>query len=73
MASGEIASVNHLVTLDAVVWLAFKESRHQGWVGSRLRLQEAGLFAKVLASRPASASRHSNVVGFGFGFLKCCF
>ena len=52
-------------------------SQEQGWVGSRLRLRlpEAGLFAKMLASRPASASKHSKVVGFGlgFGFLKCCF
>ena len=52
---------------------------NQGWVGSRLRLRlrlpEAGLFAKILASRPASASKHSKAVGFGlgFGFLKCCF
>ena len=47
----------------------------QGWVGSRLRLPEAGLFAKMLASRPASASEHLKVVSFGpgFGFLKCCF
>ena len=49
----------------------------QGWVGSRLRLwlPESGLFAKMLASRPASAFKLSKVVGFGlgFGFLKCCF
>ena len=52
-------------------------SRDQGWVGSQLRLwlPEAGLFAKMLASRPALASKHSKVVGFGLGFsfLKCCF
>ena len=51
----------------------------QGWVGSRLRLwlrlPEAGLFAKILTSRPASTSKHSKVGGFGLGlgFLKCCF
>ena len=35
---------------------------YQGWVGSRLRphlrLPEARLFAKMLASRPSSASKH---------------
>ena len=48
---------------------------HQGWVGGRLRLPEAGLLAKMPASRPASVSKHSKVAGFGlgFGFLKCCF
>ena len=63
---------------NAMTFLVFRY-RYQGWVGSRFRLRprlpEAGLFAKMLASRPASASKHSKVAGFGhgFGFLKCRF
>ena len=34
----------------------------------RFRLPEAELFAKILASKPASASNHSKVVSFGLGF-----
>ena len=43
----------------------------QSWVESRLRLRlpEARLFAKMPVSRPASASQHSKVVGFGLGFV----
>ena len=42
----------------------------RGWkpTSFRFRLLEAGHFAKMLASRPALASKYSRVVGFGFGF-----
>ena len=52
-----------------VIQLDFDRGQVQGWVGSqlrlRLRLLEAGLFAKILAFRPVSASQHSKGVGFG--------
>ena len=60
----------------AFVYILYSE---QGWVGGRLRLRprllEAGLFAKMLAFRPPSASKHSTVVGFrlGFGSLNIVF